>query len=175
MISDSAVSEHRVSLFPLLVEGDCGTPKYVRRGWYILRERPDVIARAYTRSWAAKGFIRDLRRLNNLPNVEIMLSYDHQMDNPRDLGIPVFRTAYMAENNEEEDPNADIVFRLQHHRKTVKTAFGDSPVCPTENGMKEPGMTCATCRHCFTNTDAVVPLTIDLAALAKMEKSYARR
>ncbi len=154
--------------------GDFYTPKYARDWWYILRDRPDVTAWAYTRSWAVKGFIRDLRRLNNLPNVEIMLSHDHQMPHPHDQGYDDFRTAYMAENNEEEDPLADVVFRLQHHRKTVKKTFGKSIVCPTENGEKDPGINCAVCRHCFINTNSSQPLTIDLAALAKLGKKHAR-
>ena len=164
-------------LLRLHTGGDFYSPEYTRKWYKILKTRSDIISWAYTRSWRVKGFIGELRKLNNLPNVEILLSFDPEMTHPKFHGITDFRTAYLPleENSmfEPKDPDADLVLRLHKYRKKVKLMFGNSPVCPTENGLSQNNLmkkpTCSVCRYCFQGCDDAFP-GLDLRQLAEKWK-----
>jgi len=168
---DSLVS----GLLRLHVGGDFYSPKYVRMWYNILSIRSDITMWTYTRSWNNKNratrrrFKRWIRKLNDLPNAQIILSYDETMDHPHNRGFVDFRTAYMSTDDATEDVEADIVLRTGL-RKRIKVLFGDSPVCPTENGLAKNGLmkkpTCSQCRWCFQDCHGIQP-PMDIPALSR--------
>ena len=162
----------------LHVGGDFYSPEYAHAWYNILRARPDILMWTYTRSWTTpkravrRRFKRWLRKLNDLPNVQIILSYDETMDHPHNRGFSDFRTVYMSTDDNTEDVEADVVLRVGM-RKHVKVLFGDSPVCPTENGLAKNGLmkkpTCTRCRWCFQDIARQSPM--DIMALSRKFKT----
>jgi len=66
-------------LLRIHVSGDFDTPAYVM-GWYFaLKNRPDVTAWAYTRSWTVPAMLKSLEKLRSLPNVQLFASVDASM------------------------------------------------------------------------------------------------
>lgn len=164
----------------LHVGGDFYSPAYVKKWWKILNEREDITAWAYTRSWAARTrsmrrrFKRWLTRLDDLPNVQILCSFDEDMDHPHNRGYGDFRTAFMSVHDETIDIEADVVFRVGQ-RRAVKVDFDGSPVCPTENGLAKNGLmakpTCGSCRWCFQDCVGI-PAPMDLKQIARKFVQY---
>ena len=63
-------------LLRIHVSGDFDTPEYIRAWIARLRERPDVTAWAYTRSWRCHSLLEFLEELRALPNVQLFASMD---------------------------------------------------------------------------------------------------
>lgn len=107
-------------LLRIHVSGDFDTALYVRSWVKMLRDRPDVSAWAYTRSWRRKRLLRALEELRALPNMRLFASVDTSM--------------------EEEPPAGWRVAFIEGDGRF------SGPLCMEQTGAKE---SCAACGYCF--------------------------
>src|SRR3990167_5992196 len=118
------------------VSGDFTTVDYIE-GWIVrLKERPDVTAWAYTRSWRVPELLPALERLRVLPNIQLFASMD---SSTKDLPPTGWRRAWI---------DGDHRGNKFGHAASIRSTFDDSRtyVCPEETGDKP---NCKSCRYCF--------------------------
>lgn len=70
------------ALVRLHVSGDFYAPSYVKAWTQICKSRPKTLFWGYSRSWTVPKMARELRRLRNLPNVQLFASVDSTMKLP---------------------------------------------------------------------------------------------
>lgn len=102
------------------VSGDFDTAPYIRSWVKVLRERPDVQAWAYTRSWRVPRLRKALEELRSLPNMQLFASTDPSI---MDAPPPGWRVAAIVGDERYS-----------------------GPVCMEQTG-KQPS--CSACGYCF--------------------------
>ena len=123
-------------LLRIHVSGDFTTVNYID-GWIVrLKERPDVTAWAYTRSWRVPELLPALERLRVLPNIQLFASMD---SSTKDLPPTGWRRAWI---------DGDHRGNKFGHDASIRNTFDDSRtyVCPEETGDKP---NCEECGYCF--------------------------
>ena len=135
--------------------GDFYSAAYIAKWIKIIQKTPDVVYYAYTHSWRCPGLIRRLDYLRRLPNMQLWWSADSDTVEP-----PEGLTAYMAVTDEDvPDYEVSMIFRVLRKKKCLK--IGGFKVCPLESGrpeLKAGGMTCASCKLCFSNALDCAPV-----------------
>jgi hypothetical protein len=141
-------------LLRIHVSGDFDTWTYILNWYHRLKERPDVLAWAYTRSWRVPELLPHLENLRKLPNMQLFASMDWSHSDQPPAG---WRRAWIADPREHRmsverhahlDPNTGQPFETFHMGEIFATcADGErSYVCPEETGRKA---NCVECGYCF--------------------------
>src|SRR3990167_3149990 len=113
-------------LLRIHVSGDFTTVDYIE-GWIVrLKERPDVTAWAYTRSWRVPELLPALERLRVLPNIQLFASMD---SSTKELPPEGWRRAWIdgdARSGFDSNPFAA--------KSRLQRAIGNVPAyfCPEE-------------------------------------------
>lgn len=107
-------------LLRIHVSGDFDSVGYIRNWIRLLKERPDVHAWAYTRSWRVPRLMKALEELQGLSNMQLFASVDPTIDQPPPPG---WRVAFIHGDERHQ-----------------------GPVCPEQLGKKPD---CASCGYCF--------------------------
>jgi hypothetical protein len=124
-MSDVPPIPDECALLRLHVGGDFDDVAYIDQWVSRLRERPDVQAWVYTRSWRVASLLPALERLRALPNVQMFASVDLDSELP-----PAgWRRAWL--NDDERRHDDDVV----------------TYVCPEETGDKS---SCEACHYCIS-------------------------
>lgn len=136
------------SLFARVVRvhasGEFYSEEYVRKWIRIVKQNPNVVFYAYTRSWSDPDVLVALKELAKLPNFIMWWSCDRATGAPP--RTPGVRRAYlMIADTDIPKFKVDLVFR--ENSKTIMKWVDDTLVCPTENGATET--TCSQCQLCF--------------------------
>ncbi len=134
-------------LLRIHISGDFTTVTYIYQWVDRLRERPDVRAWAYTRSWRVRTLLGPLETLRALPNMQLFASMDQSHTDEPPVG---WRRAWIRGDE-----------RLSRRElKWVRPGLGvryslaldvthdrvSSYRCPEQTGAKE---NCEACRYCF--------------------------
>jgi hypothetical protein len=158
--------------FRIHVSGDFKDAIYVTKWIEICKARPDVEFYSYTRSWGITGIWQFIRKLAQLPNVNVNLSCDIESGKPKAHRVKFYRWAYLTHDKAYGDTpdwlrRDDIVFRSASggHKTRRKNAvnkgkdpnevaplvsrIGSAPVCPFERGQKLDSFSCSQCRICI--------------------------
>ncbi len=129
------------------VSGDLATPSYTKKWIEIVKRSEQTTFFCYTRSYRVKKIEPLLHDLAALPNMFLWYSLDRQTGYPENIPARV-RTAYMQDTDDVEE-RADLVFRTRRYRRMELPMA--VPVCPQETVEgKDQGVTCSTCRWCWT-------------------------
>ena len=133
------------------VSGDIYSPAYARKMLEIVGRSLHTTFWLYTRSWRVNAIYPLLRAISIMPNMKLWFSADAETGYPDNVPEGT-RVAWMQTEADDDVENADLVF-LDHplRRKSIPLSVIDK-VCPTETpeGRKR-GVTCATCRVCWTD------------------------
>lgn len=80
------LEEHKTKRIAVRIHssGDFFSKEYIAFWRDIIRQNPDVYFWAYTRSWAVKELVDDIRELDKLYNIKLILSWDETMPQPLD-------------------------------------------------------------------------------------------
>jgi len=105
--------------FRIHVSGDMFSPKYIQEWGNIIRMFPQTRFLAFTRSWRLARLRKELDKLRQLPNAQIIASCDMEAHNAPDS----WRRAYMG-----------------------KPETGSAILCP---GYGKGELTCDNCGICF--------------------------
>lgn len=152
----AAIRKSRVSVIRIHTFGDFYSRLYISDWIQIVRECPNVVFIAYTRSWRRPAHIPSLTRLAEFPNMNLLLSFDIETGVPPE--IPHTRRAWLATNDSQIPPIKSLIaFRstkekdLTTRRKPVLTHLNGTTVCPHLNGrvISRKNATCLTCRICL--------------------------
>ena len=108
------------TLLRIHVSGDFDTAGYIRSWVGVLKERPDVHAWAYTRSWRVPRLMKALEELRGLSNMQLFASVDPTIDQSPPPG---WRVAFIQGDDRHS-----------------------GPVCMEQTGQKP---SCAACGYCF--------------------------
>jgi Gene product 88 len=139
-----------VLLMRFHVSGDIFSPAYARKILEIVRRSTHTSFWLYTRSWRVKNIAPVINDLSLLPNMKLWMSADSETGYP-DFVPEGARVAWMKTEEEEDVERSDLIF-LDHplRRKTIPLTIIDK-VCPTETPEGHAkGISCATCRYCWT-------------------------
>jgi hypothetical protein len=124
-----------VSLLRLHVGGDFDSIEYVTNWIARLRERPDVRAWGYTRSWRVPALALALEELRDLPNVVLFASIDKSSELPS----AGWRRAWIeGDARGEQSPLGLSAYRTENGTANY--------TCPEEEGRKP---NCAACSYCI--------------------------
>lgn len=107
--------------------GDFFSKEYIAFWKDIIRLSPDVYFWAYTRSWAVDELVEDIKELDKLSNVKLILSWDETMPRPLDG----FAKSIVYSSNDE------ISIALKR---------SDGTVCPEQYNLVP---SCADCGICI--------------------------
>lgn len=107
--------------------GDFFSKKYIVFWKDIILQNPDVYFWAYTRSWTVDELIEDIKELDELNNMKLILSWDETMVRPLD-GFP---------KSIVYDSNYEISIALKEN---------DGTVCPEQYSLVS---SCADCGICI--------------------------
>jgi hypothetical protein len=140
----------------------------------ICASRLDVTFYAYTRSWRFDEYEHSLIAFQGLPNVNINLSVDDETNAPIYDWQQRMRWCYLTKTDTVPDwiRENDIVFRSNHlgqkKRRKNDIRKGIDPdirspiikrlggqVCPKEQGLDVPKLSCATCRLCVDKPEVL--------------------
>lgn len=131
-------------LLRIHVSGDFDSVNYIHN-WYLrLKERPDVRAWAYTRSWRVPELLSLLEHLRALPNMQLFASMDESCPDEPPAG---WRRAWI-----DGDVRAGLIQVTRAHedgniQRNIATFDGTmSLVCPEETKHKA---NCVECGYCF--------------------------
>lgn len=127
------------------VSGDFDSIDYIASWYNRLKERPDVTAWAYTRSWRVPSLLAALEALRSLPNMQLFASMDESVPEMPPAG---WRRAWIDGDTRAGEP---VVMRAHSmeviSKRNFVTADGDrSFICPEETKHKQ---NCLTCGYCF--------------------------
>lgn len=132
------------------VSGDFTSIDYIAAWYNRLKERPDVRAFAYTRSWRVPELLAALEALRTLPNLQLFASMDKSTT---ELPPEGWRRAWIADDLRlSGDPHEDGSFNDRNQLVWASAddrwtdPIGRSFVCPEETGHKA---NCAECRYCI--------------------------
>lgn len=134
MLDDVPPIPTEARLLRIHVSGDFDSVPYIQHWIERLRERPDVIAWAYTRSWRVPELQPSLEVLRALPNMQLFASMDASMS---DLPPAGWRRAWIQTPDET---------RLRAHGRVTRALDAPAYVCPEETGAKP---NCVACAYCF--------------------------
>lgn len=137
------LSNERVRLLRIHINGDFDTPKYMKAWLDIVRGYPWADFLVFTRAWRAPELVPYVRQLAALPNAYVHLSYDESAHD-----TPVIPNAWTTPLLDSRDnppplkPKTDrVAFRVREPftHKRYKRRFADeanriTPVCPRESG-----------------------------------------
>lgn len=134
----------------LHVSGDFDTDFYIRNWIMRLKERPDVKAWGYTKSWRVPELLPALEELRALPNMQLFASMDaSSLDFPpagwrrawiwRDFDAAITGPWPQEERLKNGLNGSD-------HNQWCITDGVPSYVCPEETGRKPD---CVSCRYCI--------------------------
>ena len=145
-------------LLRIHVSGDFDTPEYIYNWTARLRERSDVTAWAYTRSWRCHSLLEFLEELRALPNVQLFASMDASTPELPPAG---WRRAWLWRDLDAavagpwplEERLDSLTHAIGEYGMTISTdnqvcLIDGTPsyVCPEETG-RQPD--CVACRYCF--------------------------
>jgi hypothetical protein len=139
--------------------GDFYSYAYISKWYRIVRDNPDIQFYAYTRSWrkvegVTQAMRSALQRLAQLPNMQLWLSCDRESGRP-----PAWRGvawAYMAVDDLDVPKyRPTLAFRVRR-RVVIRAYENGTLVCPLEQGVDLPSVTCSTCRMCFNSSGKVL-------------------
>lgn len=134
-------------LLRIHISGDFNTIDYIASWYNRLKERPDVTAWAYTRSWRVPALLTALEALRALPNLQLFASMDVSVKEMPPAG---WRRAWI-----DGDPRAGQPMNLlAHHAGSERLRernFGTvdgtmTYICPEETKHKA---NCLECGYCF--------------------------
>ena len=134
-------------LLRIHVSGDFDSTDYIDAWIDRLKERPDVRAWAYTRSWRVPSLLCALEDLRALPNMQLFASMD-----PSSLDMPPvgWRRAWLDRTVATGVWGFELrLSRPLNTMQQLQIVFGEgtsSYVCPEETGHKP---NCEACRYCF--------------------------
>ncbi len=126
------------------ISGDFDTLDYIASWYRRLKERPDVTAWAYTRSWRVPALLPGLEALRTLPNLQLFASMDKSHSDVPPAG---WRRAWI-----DGDPRAGEPINVRAHedvsvpRNLATFDGGRTFVCPEETKHKKD---CLSCGYCF--------------------------
>jgi hypothetical protein len=160
--------------FRIHVSGDFHHRDYVKKWIEICATRKDVTFYAYTRSWRVPDIWYAILSLDDLDNVNINLSVDNETGRPRSVYAADMRWCYLTKTDNVPSwiRHDDIVFRSNHlgqkkrRKNDIKKGIDPdirSPivkrlggqVCPKEQGLDVPKLSCATCRLCVDKPEVL--------------------
>ena len=107
--------------------GDFFSKEYIIFWGDIIRRNPDVYFWSYTRSWAVEELVEDIRKLNEIDNINLILSWDETMKQP----LEGFAKSIVYSSNDEI---GDAIKKK------------DGLVCPEQYNMVP---SCADCGICI--------------------------
>ena len=135
-------------LLRIHVSGDFDTLDYIASWYNRLKERPDVTAWAYTRSWRVPSLLTALEALRTLPSLQLFASMDKSHTDMPPVG---WRRAWI-----DGDPRAGVVYRIPAHSAgalEIPSFYLDRTaderkalVCPEETKHVRD---CEECGFCF--------------------------
>ena len=108
--------------------GDFFSKEYIAFWKGIIRQNPDVYFWAYTRSWAVDDLVEDVKELDKLANMNLILSWDETMSRPLDG----FAKSIVYSSNDE------ISIALKRKSGTI---------CPEQYNLVS---SCADCGICIS-------------------------
>ncbi len=114
--------------------GDFFSKEYIRFWEDIIQQNPEVNFWAYTRSWAIEELEEEIKKLGELDNMKLILSWDETMTQPPDG----FARSIVLSSNEE------VI--LAANKK-------DEVVCPEQYSLVSG---CADCGICINNLSGAV-------------------
>lgn len=137
-----------IILCRLHVVGDIFSPGYARKLVEIISKSDHCTFWLYTRSWRIPAIFSVISDLSALSNCKVWLSADAETGMPPEVPKGA-RVAWMETEAEGGCDEADLVF-LDHPLRKLSLPMAN--VCPTETPAgKAKGVTCATCRKCWTD------------------------
>lgn len=125
----SQLEEHKTkkTAVRLHSSGDFFSKEYIDFWKDIIRRNPDISFWAYTRSWVVERLVEDIKELDKLDNVKLMLSWDKTMTQP----LNGFAKSVVYSSNDE------ITIALKEKNGTV---------CPEQYNLVA---SCADCGICI--------------------------
>lgn len=138
-------------LLRIHVSGDFTSVAYINNWIDRLRERPDVRAWAYTRSWRVPELKLALDVLRLLPNIQVFASMD---ESTRESPPEGWRVAWIDGDLRAGAPYAiaahsDLASELAYFELTHTKSGTKSLICPEETKATP---NCETCRFCIDGT-----------------------
>ncbi len=127
--------------------GDFYSSAYTRKWLRIIRRLPHVRFYAYTRSWRHDSIRPVLEAMAEEPNCRLWYSVDQATGQPQDVRPPI-RTAWLM-TEADEQPTADLVFRIRRLRQQPARRINLALVCPVENGTTGHRTDCERCGVCW--------------------------
>lgn len=131
-------------LLRIHVGGDFDTLDYIAAWYRRLKERPDVTAWAYTRSWRVPELLTALEALRALPNLQLFASMDSSHSDLPPVG---WRRAWIDGDN-RAGKIIDITAHGYEGKQLIGNTFDGTStyVCPEETKHKK---NCVECGYCF--------------------------
>jgi len=147
------IRQEDIELLRVHVAGDFYNAGYIRKWIRIAESCPESEFFAYTHSWHIEELQDPLKRLAELPNLQLWWSCDKDthVEHGEPHRLDGVKVAYLQSEPGEPIPEyTDLVFRVK--RKTVEKYVDGRLVCPAEQGIK-PKPSCEKCRLCFSGKD----------------------
>ncbi len=116
---------HQAKMCRFHVDGDFQSAGHISTVRKVVEQFPKTAFYCYTRSWVDKAMLRELRKLNKLPNFKVLLSFDDTSPGIEKRELKGFSVANIY--NEQVD-------------------YTNSIVCPNQTSTAD---TCMTCKLCF--------------------------
>ncbi len=130
--------------------GDIYCPSYAKKMLDVIGRSQHTTFWGYTRSWRVPAIYPVLKDIAAQPNMRLWLSADAETGHPDEVPEGA-RVAWMQTDVDEDVGEADLVFLDHPLRKLSLPLTVLENVCPAETPEgKKQGVTCATCRYCWT-------------------------
>ena len=113
-------SQKKAKQIRIHVGGDFDTIEYIQKWKIIIRNNPDKIFYAYTKSWIIPELKQELESLRELPNMQLFASIDSSTPTKE---YPDWRLAFLEDVEEKS-----------------------GLLCPEQTGKKK---SCEDCKYCF--------------------------